>query len=41
MNLEAAKSVIMRDRLDWNKPHLQWLPGSLYRFFAQATRQTR
>ncbi len=33
MNIAAAQAIVIRDRRDWNKPHLPWLPGSLYRKF--------
>lgn len=25
--------MLMRERMDWNRPHLNWVPGSLYRKF--------
>lgn len=33
MNLQAAQSLLLRDRRDWNKPHLPWLPSALYRLY--------
>lgn len=33
MNIAAAQAIVMRDRSDWNKPHLPWLPSSMYRSF--------
>lgn len=38
MNLEAAKTVLVRDRMDWNKPHLRWIPDWNYRLFGQTRR---
>lgn len=26
----TAKSMLMRDRLDWNRPHLNWLSKAFY-----------
>jgi len=33
MNLQAAQSILIRDRMDWRKPHLAWLSEGLYRQF--------
>lgn len=37
MTLQAARSILVKERMDWNRPHLNWLPGRLYlnlkRFF--------
>lgn len=33
MNLVAAKTLLMRERLDWRRPHLNWVPEQLYNFF--------
>ncbi len=33
MNLHAAQSILIRDRMDWRKPHLNWLSDTLYRQF--------
>ena len=30
MSLVAARSLVMRDRLDWNRPHLNWLTDKIY-----------
>lgn len=30
MNLLAAKPMLVRERMDWNRPHLHWLPKALY-----------
>lgn len=38
MNLQAAQSILMQDRRDWNKPHLVWLPEALYRAFRTTRR---
>ncbi|AAV96300.1 hypothetical protein SPO3065 [Ruegeria pomeroyi DSS-3] len=34
MNLHTAQSLLIQDRRDWVKPHLSWLPATLYRSFA-------
>lgn len=34
MNLHTAQILLTRDRRDWVKPHLGWLPQSLYRFYS-------
>ncbi len=33
MNLLAAQHILVQDRADWNKPHLSWIPKTLYRSF--------
>ncbi|SPJ30269.1 hypothetical protein TRM7615_03800 [Falsiruegeria mediterranea M17] len=33
MNLLAASSLLVQDRRDWRRPHLLWLPSSLYRSY--------
>ncbi|MCV2882889.1 hypothetical protein [Actibacterium sp. XHP0104] len=35
MMLQTAQSLLVRDRMDWRKPHLNWLPGRLYRYFSE------
>ena len=35
MNLYSAKQMLVRDQLDWNKPHLNWLPEWAYRLFRE------
>ena len=30
MNLIAAKSLLVRDRMDWNGGHLRWFAERLY-----------
>ena len=37
MNLQAAKCMLMRESMDWNRPHLKWLPVTLYRLFRERT----
>ncbi len=32
MNLHAAQAFLLRDQRNWRKPHLSWLPSSLYRY---------
>ncbi len=36
MTLYTAQRFLMRDRMDWTKPHLRWIPNRFYRFFSQA-----
>lgn len=31
MNLYAAKTLLVNDRLDWHKPHARWLTNAMYR----------
>ena len=31
MTLMTAKTMLVRDRMDWHKPHLSWLPARVYR----------
>ncbi|MDJ0825385.1 MAG: hypothetical protein QNJ16_07775 [Rhodobacter sp.] len=31
MNLQAARSILIQDRLDWTKPHLRWISDTVYR----------
>lgn len=38
MNLYAAQALLTRDRRDWNKPHLSWLPAALYRSYSDTRR---
>ncbi|TCP22871.1 hypothetical protein EV656_105173 [Rhodovulum adriaticum] len=38
MNLHTAQSMMMHDRLDWNKPHLKWISNRLYRYFSAVKR---
>lgn len=33
MILQAAKAILVRDQMDWNKPHLRWVPERNYRLF--------
>ncbi|SLN74981.1 hypothetical protein RUM8411_04090 [Ruegeria meonggei] len=33
MNLHAAQAFLLRDQRNWRKPHLSWLPGTLYRYY--------
>jgi hypothetical protein len=33
MNLQAARSILIQDRMDWRKPHLTWVNDRYYRFF--------
>ncbi len=32
MNLHTAQAFLLRDQRNWRKPHLSWLPASLYRY---------
>lgn len=31
MNTFTARALLVQDRMDWNRPHLNWLPNGLYR----------
>lgn len=31
MNLYAAKTILVKDRLDWRAPHARWLSKTMYR----------
>jgi len=33
MNLFNAQAFLMQDRMDWRKPHLNWVSERLYRPF--------
>lgn len=35
MMLQAAKSMLVKDRMDWHKPHLNWVPEKIYRYFSE------
>ncbi len=30
MTLVTANALLLRDRLDWGRPHLAWLPRKAY-----------
>ena len=30
MNLLHARSIVVRERMDWNRPHLAWIPRAFY-----------
>ncbi len=32
MNTQIARAFLVRDRLDWRRPHLSWLSAALYGF---------
>ena len=32
MNLLTAKTMLVQDRMDWHKPHVNWMPARVYRF---------
>lgn len=36
MTLVTAKTMLVRDRLDWRTPHLRWIPKGFYRRFFRA-----
>ncbi len=38
MNLTTARHLLIRDRMDWHKPHLRWLNDGLYRLFRDRRR---
>ncbi|PSL19613.1 hypothetical protein CLV88_10535 [Shimia abyssi] len=31
MNLHAAKTLLVEDRMDWHKPHVAWFGVRMYR----------
>lgn len=31
MNLQSAQALLLRDRMDWRKPHLNWIAETLYK----------
>jgi len=33
MNLHVAQCLLRRDRMDWRKPHLNWISDRFYRYF--------
>ncbi|SIO37877.1 hypothetical protein SAMN05444722_1769 [Rhodovulum sp. ES.010] len=33
MTLQSAQAILMRDRMDWRKPHLNWISDRYYRYF--------
>lgn len=41
MNLQAAQNLLLKDRRDWNKPHLPWLPQTLYRLYRSTPKPGR
>ncbi|WP_281274714.1 hypothetical protein [Histidinibacterium lentulum] len=41
MGLHTARTLFTEDRLDWNRPHLRWLPARLYRLAREAVRPRR
>lgn len=38
MNLLTAQTFLIRDRMDWRKPHLRWMADALYRPFRASNR---
>lgn len=30
MTLQSARYTLVRDRMDWKRPHLRWVPNALY-----------
>lgn len=32
MNMNSARALLVRDRLDWRRPHLSWISRALYGF---------
>ena len=41
MLVHLAKTALLDDRMDWNRPHLRYLPKKLYRSFFFANRHNR
>jgi hypothetical protein len=37
----TAKSLLMQDRMDWNRPHLRWFPNRVYRLFHEVKQRYR
>jgi len=33
MTLHTARTLFVRDRMDWNRPHLRWINDRAYRLF--------
>ncbi|MEQ9261416.1 MAG: hypothetical protein RIG84_20200 [Roseovarius sp.] len=38
MTLQTARYTLLRDRMDWTRPHLRWIPETLYTMIAKARR---
>ncbi|SLN50340.1 hypothetical protein ROA7023_02174 [Roseisalinus antarcticus] len=36
MTLHNARTLFTRERMDWNRPHLNWMPRKLYRLAREA-----
>ncbi|MEX5727129.1 hypothetical protein Ga0609869_000482 [Rhodovulum iodosum] len=36
MLLQSAQAMLIKDRMDWRKPHLKWIASRYYRLFRQA-----
>lgn len=36
MNIQIAKSMLVQERMDWNRNHLSWLPHRAYRLLREA-----
>ncbi|WP_263405996.1 hypothetical protein [Histidinibacterium aquaticum] len=41
MHLYTARTFFAQDRLDWNRPHLRWVPRSLYRLAREAVKRRK
>lgn len=41
MNTHIARAMLVQDRMDWNRPHLNWLPSGLYRLAREVIRKTK
>ena len=41
MHLELARAMLLSDRMDWRKPHLQWVSSALYRPVAKLYNKSR
>jgi hypothetical protein len=35
MSIQHARAMFIRDRMDWRKPHLNWVSSRLYRLFSE------
>ena len=38
MSLSSARSLLVHDRMDWNRPRLRWVSPALYRLYRATPR---
>jgi hypothetical protein len=36
MTLLTARTLLLDDRMDWNRAHLRWIPAGIYRLVLEA-----